>query len=83
MQSSFFTVEIPARPSIQNLVATNGAVTLTWSSVVGKTYRVEYKTNLTDAAWSTLAPDIIAGGLSTSFTDPSLVSRRFYRILAL
>jgi hypothetical protein len=71
------------QPSISSLTVTNGGAWLTWSAVSGATYRVQYKTNLADAAWSDLSPDVVANGATASMTNQPLVSRRFYRVLAL
>jgi hypothetical protein len=67
-------------PWIQSLFVTNGAATLTWSTVSGLTYRVQYKTNLGDTAWSDLSPDVPASGATASKTNQPLVSRRFYQV---
>jgi subtilisin family serine protease len=67
-------------PLILSLLATNSAATLTWSAVSGLNYRVQYKTNLSDTAWSDLSPDVPASGATASKTNQPLVSRRFYQI---
>jgi hypothetical protein len=57
-------------------------VRLTWSAIPGRTYRVEYKDDLSAPAWSLLGNTIEAVGSSASATDTiSLVGHRFYRIL--
>ena len=67
-------------PLILSLLATNSAATLTWSAVSGLTYRVQFKTNLSDTAWSDLSPDVPASGTTASKTNQPLVGRRFYQI---
>ncbi len=57
-----------------------GRTTLSWSSVAGQTYRVVYKTNLADPAWSVLSGPIIASGASTSWPDDGVARQRFYRV---
>ena len=77
----FFGVLPPPalRPAVVN--SASGSVTLTWSASAGLTYRVEYKTNLTDAIWQTLSPDITATNTTVVKTDSSdTAPRRFYRI---
>ncbi len=61
------------------------SLTLTWSCSAGLTYRVQYKTNLTDATWQNLAGDITATNTTASKIDSSLglAAQRFYRILLL
>ena len=57
-------------------------VRLTWSAIPGRTYRVEYKDDLSAPAWSLLGNPIEAVGSSASANDTvSLVGHRFYRIL--
>jgi hypothetical protein len=67
-------------PLILSLLATNNAATLTWSAVSGLTYRVQYKTNLGDTAWSDLSPDVPATSKNASKTNQPLASRRFYQV---
>jgi hypothetical protein len=57
--------------------------TLTWNSLAGKTYRVQYKDNLEDTDWTDLLPDVVATGATASKSDAVGNSQRFYRILAL
>jgi hypothetical protein len=81
VQSAPFTLTAAARPSILALRLTNGIATLTWRSIAGTTYRVQYKTNLNDATWLSLTPDILAAGSTTTATDQPLAQRRCYRIM--
>jgi hypothetical protein len=63
--------------------ATSG-ITVGWNAITGLTYRVQYKINLTDSAWTDLAGDIIASNSVAVKLDPaSTNSTRFYRIIAL
>jgi hypothetical protein len=56
-------------------------VELTWSAVIGRTYRVQYKADLTDPDWTDLSPDVSASGNTASLTDISAAgSQRFYRV---
>ncbi len=62
---------------------TGGTMTITWSSIPGRTYRVEYSEGLT-APWTALVPDVTATGDTASTTDTAgAVRRRFYRVLRL
>ncbi|SPE60722.1 Proprotein convertase P (fragment) [Verrucomicrobia bacterium] len=71
-------------PVLQAPLLSNGVAILTWSTLPGQSYRVQYKQDLTDSAWSNLAPDVIAGGLTATATDPlAAAERRFYRVLLL
>ena len=59
-----------------------GFVTVTWPAVAGKTYRVLYKNNLTDTAWTSLHPDVTADSSTASQSD-YVVGNRFYQITEL
>jgi hypothetical protein len=67
-------------PRITSIVETGGAVALTWESVPGWTYRAQFKTNLTDLAWSDLAGDVVAAGLTASKTNPITGDTRYFRV---
>jgi hypothetical protein len=56
---------------------------LSFQSVFGKTYAVEYKNNISDAAWSVLTKGVTGTGLSMQFSDPGAATNcasRFYRL---
>jgi hypothetical protein len=60
-----------------------GATTITWESVPGRCYRVQYKDDLSQTTWSDLSVGVgIRGSTATcrdNTADPS--GRRFYRVL--
>jgi len=57
-------------------------VTLIWNALPGRTYRVEYKDDLSAPAWSFLGDSIEAVGTSAFARDiVAVVSHRFYRIV--
>lgn len=64
-------------------ISFNGtAMTLVWSAIPGRIYRVEYKDDLSAPAWSLLGASIEAVGSSAFASDTvSPISHRFYRIL--
>jgi hypothetical protein len=63
----------------------SGAMQLNWPGVVGKSYRVAYKTDLTDTAWTDLSANIIGTGTACSWTDSTAASasKRFYVVYAV
>ncbi|HUL51503.1 MAG TPA: lamin tail domain-containing protein, partial [Candidatus Nitrosotalea sp.] len=62
-------------------MAANGQLTLTWDSVAGKIYQLEYKDNLDTTSWSPLGTPYTATGPSTSVTNNTTgTPLRFYRI---
>lgn len=62
--------------------ATNESVTLTWGTVPGRNYEVQYRTDLVQGAWSNLV-SVAATNSSISVTDTTTNSQRFYRLMLL
>jgi len=59
-------------------------VTIQWTSVAGKTYRLEYKDALGAPAWQPLGPNVPAVGSATSATDNmGANAQRFYRVMLI
>ena len=61
-----------------------GAATLTFSSVNGRLYRVEYNNDLANAnGWTTLQDNVVGTGGNIPINDPAAgMTKRFYRIVA-
>jgi len=60
-----------------------GALTLSWSAVPGRGYRVESKERLEDAIWMEEG-EVIASGAQAYFTsDVASATRRFYRVSSI
>jgi len=65
-------------------VSPAGVVNLQWTSFVGKTYRVEYKSDLSAAIWVPLGGNVLATGSISSATDNvGANTRRFYQVRLL
>ncbi len=61
----------------------NGSLTFSWATQPQRTYRILYKTNLTQAVWNTLA-DVPSTGITLSLTDDTTTDQqRYYRIQLL
>jgi len=74
---------LSAQPMIQSIQVTGGQATLGWSSIPGKSYRLQYKAHFTDA-WSNVSGDVPATNSTAYKTDPSaLMTSRFYRVMVL
>ncbi len=79
---SFAVTVVPL--NFQTTTLSNGVLTISWGSISGLTYRVQYKTNLLDTNWSDLVPDVIATGSASSITDSiDADAQRFYRVLVV
>ena len=62
----------------------NGSsVTVQWSAVSGKTYRLQFKNSLNDLNWSSVSGDVTSTGTTASKLDPTgaNLTGRFYRVL--
>jgi hypothetical protein len=72
-------------PTIVSLTgAQTGTVLIQWTSVTNVTYRVQCRTNLTDASWVDLTPDVTATNSISSLGDNSSANaQRFYRVMVV
>ncbi|MCX6895701.1 MAG: DUF11 domain-containing protein [Verrucomicrobia bacterium] len=76
-------VTVTTPPVISGVTFSNNAVSLGWTGLPGITYRIQYKTNLTQAAWLDFTGDIVPGGAPFSTNLPVAGGQRYYRIMAL
>ena len=82
MIRQFGAVLIP--PMIRTASISNNVVTLDWLAISNRTYRVQFKTSLTESNWTNLAGDVTATGASASKTDSAATNdTRYYRMIAL
>lgn len=65
------------------IILTNKTFTLSWSSVIGATYRVEGKTNITDAAWNPISSNIVATATVTSYSIPLPDPNHYFHVVQL
>jgi Tol biopolymer transport system component len=70
--------------TLSNLNSANG-VTVLWSAIPGRPYRVQYKEGLEQQSWTDLAGDVVATSSTGVKVDStaSTAAQRFYRIMAL
>jgi hypothetical protein len=69
-----------AVPEITSIIVNGDSVTLTWNSVAGQVYRLQYKDDFT-SAWTDILPDVTADGPTTSLTVSGAgASQRFYQV---
>jgi hypothetical protein len=84
-----FHLDGVAEPQITAVDINNNAPRITFSTVLGQTYRVEFEDSLTTSWWSSLpGAEMVSGSGSTvqvSDPDPNVRNfrRRFYRVLLL
>ncbi|HKX62442.1 MAG TPA: hypothetical protein VJS65_11365, partial [Verrucomicrobiae bacterium] len=71
-------------PILTDISRAGPLVTLRWTAVPERQYRLQFKTSLDEAEWSDLAGDVMAEGLSATRTDAvSAGQQRFYRVVLL
>jgi hypothetical protein len=70
------------RMQITPVVASTN-VTLTWPSVPGKSYSVQFKNQLTDPVWSNFGGNVFVSGTQVSFVVPGNLLSRYYRVVAV
>jgi hypothetical protein len=78
-----FTAVVLDKPNIQSASLEDGNLALTWTAIEGTTYRVQYKDDLNEPAWTTLGDDVVASGPTASISDPVGSAQRFYRIIVV
>lgn len=79
-----FTVIVFERPVLQASVTSSNEVTLTWSAIPDRVYRVQFKDDLADATWQDLTPDVTATEFTASKVDAlDVAAQRFYRVLVV
>jgi hypothetical protein len=82
--SSIGTVALPPAPVIQPLVVSNpNEALVSWSSVSGRTYRVQFNPDLNTTDWLDIV-DVLATNSTTTITnDPAAADQRYYRVILL
>jgi hypothetical protein len=79
--SGTLTVNSAPTPVILAVGVTNQVITVTWSSVVGSAYQLQSTTNLMSTNWSSLLPNVMATGTTTSQTNAAgNTPQQFYRV---
>jgi Tol biopolymer transport system component len=80
----YFAGTSPIDPaSVFRLSATvpgDGTVSLTWPSVTGKSYQVQYRTNLDDSTWLPAPGDVWVEGSQGYYLAPEIQPHSFYRV---
>jgi hypothetical protein len=75
-----FSASVPL-PVPVNIQISGTNLFLNWSGVAGQTYQLEYKTNLTDPAWTLLGSPVTGSGGTLTLTNNFGASpQRFFRL---
>ncbi len=73
---------VPA-PLFLPLAPGAGGIMLTWSTVPGVSYQLQYNADLTETNWINLGSATTASNSITSATDAFTNSQRFYRVMVV
>ena len=78
-------IRIVLAPVTLAVHVSDGSATLSWQSLVGKTYQPQYQSDLGPGPWLNLGPPVAATSLNTSVADttPGVAGRRIYRTIIL
>lgn len=79
-----FTVAVVSRPLIAGIAVHDGVVSVSWGTVPGQTYRLQYTTNLGTESWEAVTPDIVAVNETATHTNAIGTNMmQFYRVMVL
>jgi hypothetical protein len=75
---------VSVSPVLQPVTRNGSILTLRWSALAGRTYQVQFKTNLLQATWNNLAAPLTATNATAAAADSiGPDPRRFYRVVLL
>src|SRR5207249_6270375 len=77
-----FKISLPISPVIQSLTQTSSVVRITWSSVAGQNYKIQFKPSLLGTNWiDSDSPNGATTGIMSSSDDIGTNFQRFYRVV--
>ena len=79
VNANFFML-VPAPAPVLSIAVSDGNANLSFYAQTGYTYQIQYKTNLTDAAWINLGSPAVGNNTTNVIPDPIGHLQRFYRI---
>lgn len=80
---TIYRLSVPFQPVFRSVTQAAGALELTWSTVVGQSYQLQYNTDLTSTNWNALGNIIVATNATSMASDiigPD--GQRFYRVIS-
>lgn len=81
---NFEVVVVPLFQVSESALSPEGLLTLKWPTFPGKTYQLQFKTDLENPEWINDGTPIVANDVSVSVTrDPLSHAQRFFRIVQL
>ena len=80
--SRSFAITVVSRPLITGISLTNDWVNVTWTTIPGDTYRLQFTTNLATTNWIGVTPDVTATVSNITHTNPFVPgTQHFYRVM--
>ena len=81
---NFVSFATTTAPHIETIFNVPNAPKIVWTATSGSTYRLQFKTNLSDPNWADVMPDVTASGaFATNMDNTGAAARRFYRVLQI
>jgi hypothetical protein len=74
---------ISVPPVFQSATQAGGTITLSWSALAGRTYQLQYKTNLNQTNWINLTNLTATNSIATASESIASDPQRFYRVVLL
>jgi hypothetical protein len=76
------TIDEPSPPLIISINVNSGLAVVTWTSVAGLQYKLQYKDEITGLDWADASAIVLAFGPTTSEYDVvGFTPHRFYRVV--
>jgi hypothetical protein len=75
------TLTVVARPDLADISLSGNQLTLTWPTLAGQNYQLEYKDSIDDPAWTPLGAPVPGTGNPLNVDDNINVPHRFYRLM--
>ncbi len=80
--SRSFAITVISRPLISGISLTNDWVNVSWTTIPGSTYRLQFTTNLATTNWIGVTPDVTATISNLTHTNPFVPgTQHFYRVM--
>ncbi len=83
--TNLYSITVVAKPNAQTVeLLANGDYVITWNSIPGQVYRVQYCDDLLSTNWFNLPGDVTATGPTASKTNSiGALLQRFYKVMPL
>lgn len=70
-------------PAFKSVSKNDGSVQLTWTTMAGENYQLQYATNINQASWANLGIPVTTSNATLTVTDTPSGPQRYYRLILL